>query len=70
MKPDYDELIELLRIYTSELTDWHVQVTYLIGDGRLEEAANIMAQYNIAVHKLAGALGQLLPEPVPFLNQK
>jgi hypothetical protein len=60
--PDYDELQDLLKAYMSELSDWHVQLAFLIGDGRYEKASNILAPYNIAVQKIAGVVSKLLPD--------
>jgi hypothetical protein len=60
--PDYAELQTLLKIYMSELSDWHLQLAFLISDGRYEKAANILAPYNITVQKIAGVVNKLLPD--------
>lgn len=61
-KSQIQELTELCKIYMSEVSDWHLQAAHLIGNHEFDKAADMLAGYNISLHKLAGAISKLTQE--------
>ncbi len=57
---DEAELRALAKTYCSELSDWHIQMAYLVADENWERAGNMLASMSIALQKLAGAVSKLM----------
>ena len=54
-----DEFQNLALIYMAELSDWAIQLAYLVGDHRWEQCTQVLPAMRIAVDKLAGAVNNL-----------
>ena len=55
-----DEFENLALIYMAELSDWTVQLAYLVGDQRWDDVLQALPPTRIAVDKLAGAVNNML----------
>ena len=55
-----DEYDELARIYMGEISDWTVQLAWLVADRRWEQSEKTLISMRIAVDKLAGAVSKMV----------
>lgn len=55
------EYEELTKIYAAALSDWTVQLCWIVADKRWERADNALIAANLALQKLAGAVSKLKP---------
>ena len=57
------ESIALARIKMSNVTDWHVQLAYLVAENEWGRAANVLRNYAQDLNILAGHASQLMDLP-------
>lgn len=59
------EFENLTLIYMAEVSDWTVQLAFLVGDQRWEQCKEILPAMRRAVDKLAGAVNNLTLLKIP-----
>lgn len=55
------EYEELAKIHMATLTDWTVQLAWIIADQRWDKAGDALMAANHALQKLAGCASKLMP---------
>lgn len=58
--PETSEFEELAKIHMASLSDWTIQLTYIVGDKRWDRADNALIAANMALQKLSGAISKLM----------
>ena len=53
------EYEELAKIHSAALTDWTIQIAWIVADKRWDKADNALIAANLALQKLAGAVSKL-----------
>lgn len=56
----HDEYEELAKIHMASLTDWTIQLAYIVADQKWDRADNALIAANHALQKLAGAVSKLM----------
>ena len=60
---EYAEYEELAKIHMASLSDWTVQLAYIVSDKRWDHADNALLAANHALQKLAGVCSKLMMPP-------
>lgn len=62
------EYEESAKIHMANLSDWTVQLAWVVAEQRWDKADNALIAANQALQKLAGTVSKLMPGPVPKLD--
>lgn len=66
----FAEYEELAKIHMASLSDWTIQLAYIVGDKRWDQADNALLAANHALQKLSGCVSKLMLPPKPDEAQK
>lgn len=58
---EFAEYEELANIHMAALSDWTVQLAWIVADKKWDKADNALLAANHALQKLAGCVGKLVP---------